>query len=474
MKLSYRIFLGFFLLVGLATYFVLRIFVQEVKPGVRQGLEVALVDTSNLLAEMAAPELKAGSLQNGPFAQATHRFADRTFGARIWGVDLRKGSFRVHVMDAKGIVVFDSEGRDEGNDFSRWNDVARTLQGGYGARSTRRDPNDDTTSVMHVAAPIMDGQRIIGVLSVSTPTASVVPFAERSRQRVFQASFLIMGVALLIGLGLSILLSRSVERLRDYARNVALGRKAVLPPMGSGELADLGRAVETMREKLEDRKYVERYVHALTHEMKSPLSAIHGAAELLREEMRSDDRARFLENIREQEERLQRLIQSMLELASVEQRQSLRQPARIALAPLIEGVAAALEPSLALRELRTEIKAPADAFTVGEAFLLEQAFRNLLQNALEFAPPGSLLRIFVSGQGSNWILHLQDSGPGIPDYALPRIFEPFYSLPRPGTQKKSTGLGLSFVRQVAELHGGSVVVGNIEGGCEAQVILPKA
>ncbi len=474
MKLSHRIFLGFFLLVGLATYFVLRIFVQEVKPGVRQGLEVALVDTSNLLAEIAAAELKAGTLQNGAFAEAVHRFSDRTFKAHIWGVDLRKAGFRVHVMDAKGIVIFDSEGRDQGQDFSRWNDVARTLRGDYGARSTRSDPKDDTTSVMHVAAPILDGPRIVGVLSLAAPTASVLPFAERSRNRVFRASLLIMALALLIGLGLSMLLTRSVERLRDYASAVAAGRKAVLPALGGGELSELGRAVETMREKLEDRQYVERYVHALTHEMKSPLTAIHGASELLREEMPDADRRRFLENIREQEERLQRLIQRMLEQASVEQRQGLQQATRIELAPLIKHVAESLAPSFKVRDLRMEFKLNEDAFTHGEAFLVEQALRNLLDNALEFSVLGSAIHISMEVQGSKHLIQIRNSGPSIPDYALTKIFDPFYSLARPDSRKKSTGLGLSFVREVAELHGGSIEVVNVEGGCEARLVLPMA
>ncbi len=474
MRLSYRIFLGFFLLVGLATYFVLRIFMQEVRPGVRQGMEVALVDTANLLSELAAPELKAGTLDRGPFAEAVHRFSDRTFQARIWGVDLRKAGFRVHVMDAKGMVRFDSEGLDQGRDFSRWNDVYRTLRGEYGARSTRSDPKDETSSVMHVAAPILDGSKIIGVLSVASPTASVIPFAERSQQRVFRASLLILAVALLLGLGLAMALTRSVEKLRDYAAEVSLGRRAVLPKLSGGELADLGRALETMREKLEGRQYVERYVHTLTHELKSPLAAIRGAAELLQEDLPDLDRRRFLANIREQEERLQRLIQRMLDLASLEQRQGLQQPARLRLAELVDRVVETLHPRLALRNVSVDSNLPPEACTFGEAFLLEQALTNLLDNALEFSSTGGTLRLALESTTDGHTLVIRDTGPGIPPYALEKIFDPFYSLPRPDTGKKSTGLGLSFVRQVAELHGGSIRVGNVEGGCEARLLLPKA
>ena len=139
----------------------------------------------------------------------------------------------------------------------------------------------------------------------------------------------------------------------------------------------------------------------------------------------------------------------------------------------VPSVTAALEPSLTLRGLSLQVEVPESAFIHGEAFLLEQALRNLLDNALEFSPAGGTIHISEKTEGVNHIIRVQDSGPGIPDYALSKIFDPFYSLPRPDTQKKSTGLGLSFVRQVAELHGGSIAVGNVEGGCEARLTLPK-
>jgi len=77
--------------------------------------------------------------------------------------------------------------------------------------------------------------------------------------------------------------------------------------------------------------------------------------------------------------------------------------------------------------------------------------------------------------GNHIALVVKDQGPGIPEFAVTRIFEPFYSLPRPATHKKSTGLGLSFVREVAELHGGSIEVSNRpDGGVEARLLLPLA
>jgi two-component system sensor histidine kinase CreC len=471
-KLSVRVLLGFFLIVGLAAFFVLRIFMQEVKPGVRQGMEVTLVDVANLLAELAAPELEAGTLVEGSFASAVERYTHRAPKARIWGMEKRRAEFRVYVTDAQGWVVFDSEGLALGQDFSRWNDVLMTLRGEYGVRSTRQIPGDERSSRMHVAAPILRGDRLLGVLTVATPTASVVPFAQRSQRRVFNAGLMLMGAALLTGIGLSWWLTRSLGRLRNYAREVAEGHKAVLPSLGGGELAELGLALEGMREKLEGRKYLERYIQALTHEMKSPLAAIHGAAELLDEEMPEAERRHFVANIREQELRLQRLVERMLGLAALQHRQGLEAAVELSISDLLSAVVSSKAVACAQQALRIEILGTPGVKVRGEAFLLELAISNLLDNAIDFSPTGGRIEVDLEAEDSKIILSVKDRGPGIPGFASQRIFEPFYSLPRPNTRKKSTGLGLSFVREVAELHGGSIEIRNRpDGGAEARLTL---
>ncbi|MCE1228052.1 MAG: two-component system sensor histidine kinase CreC, partial [Firmicutes bacterium] len=367
--MSLRVFAGFFLIVGLAAFFVLRIFMEEVKPGVRQGMEVALVDTAHLLAELAEPEMQQGRLAEGPFAQAVERYAQRGPKALIWGMEKRRAEFRVYVTDEKGIVVFDSNHQAEGQDYSRWNNVWRTLQGQYGARSSRSVATDESSSHMHVSAPILTKGRLIGVLTVATPTSTVMPYVQRSQRRVKLAGLVLMGTALATGVLLSWWLTRSLGRLRRYARDTAEGHKAARPILGSGELDELGRAMEGMREKLEGRKYLERHVQALAHEMRSPLAAIHGAAELLDGPLPEADRSHFVSNIREQEMRLQRLVERMMGLASLQQRQALEAVTEVSLAELLRETVA----SKATRALQADVHFTLDEEPVrvwGEAFLL--------------------------------------------------------------------------------------------------------
>ena len=108
----------------------------------------------------------------------------------------------------------------------------------------------------------------------------------------------------------------------------------------------------------------------------------------------------------------------------------------------------------------------------GDSLLLRQALGNLLDNAIGFSPRGGVVRIALWRGQNDACIEVCDQGPGVPAYAAERLFERFYSLPRPGGGK-STGLGLPFVREVAALHGGSVSVASAPGGgCCSRLLLP--
>jgi two-component system sensor histidine kinase CreC len=494
MKIGLRIFLGYFLIVALAALLLARVFVAEVKPGVRQAMEDTLVDTANVLAELATDDMLAGHINDGAFARRVRALRGRDFGAEIWGFDKRDSNYRIYVTDARGIVVFDSAGRDLGKDYSRWNDVYLTLQGRYGARSTRSDPTDETSTVMHVAAPIIahgrDGDRIVGVLTVAKPNRALAPFIARSQNTVLRWGWVLMGTALLVGLLVAAWLSRQVNALRRYAHAVTAGERAT-PPRAAGEFGELGRALETMRARLEGKEYVEQYVHGLTHEMKSPLAAIRGSAELLehahaghadgplvdgRPPMAEADRARFAASIRIQSERLAQMIDKLLALAAVEHRQRLDAPELLSPATLAREAAEQCAPRLAQAGVALKLGLAHGLPQIrGDAFLLRQALVNLIDNAADFSPPGGEIELRIEHAGEGLRIEVVDRGPGVPDYALPRVFERFYSLPRPQGGSRSSGLGLCFVAEVASLHAGSARLRNgDEGGTIASLDLPAA
>ena len=476
MKIALRVLLGYFLIVALAALLLANVFVQQVKPGVRQAMEDTLADTANVLAELATDDLLAGRIADGQFAARVRAMHARDLDARIWGEAKRHASYRIVATDARGVVVFDSTGKDVGRDNSRWNDVHRTLRGQYGARSTRDNPNDEGSTVMYVAAPIRDADgRIAGVLTVSKPNRSIQPFIERSQQVILRWGWVLLGSALLVGLLAAWWLSRQLARLRRYADAVAAGAPAQLPD-AAGEFADLGRALESMRRQLEGKQYVEQYVHALTHELKSPLTAIRGAAELLEGPLPEADRARFVASIGTQSRRMAGMVDRMLELAALEHRRRIDAAQPVAPAALAREALDDASTRAQARQVALRLHADADLPPLhGDPFLLRQLLGNLIDNAIDFSPQGGVVELRIARVAEGVRIEVADRGPGVPAFALARAFERFYSLPRPDGGARGSGLGLNFVVEIAKLHGGSVALDNREGGgALATVTLPQS
>lgn len=473
-RLALKVMLAFALVGSLAGLFVAQVLVAEVKPGVRQAMEANLVNSANLLAELAADDMAAGQIGNGPFAAAVARAVQRDPDAAIWRFPKHAIELEVRIVDPAGIVVYDSSGRHLGQDHSRWNDVLLTLRGQYGVRSSPVDANDPQgPSAMHVAAPVRDRDgQLLGVLTVIQPNASFDPYITAAGQAVVRKGIWLALLCTLIGGAFSAWLAWRVGRLRRYAEAVTRGASAIQPERSRDELGQLGRALATMREQLDGKAYVEQYVQTLTHEMKSPLAAINASAELLGAPMPEADRARFAASIGEQGARLAQMIDRLLALATLEQHRSLPERTPVDLGELVRQQVAASEAKARQRGLAFQLRLPAVAIVQGDGFFLRQALSNLLDNALDFAADGPVQVAVEAADGGYW-LWVTDDGPGVPDYARARVFERFYSLARPATGQRSSGLGLNLVAEVARLHAGRVALDNLPtGGACAGIWLP--
>ena len=459
MSTTSRILLGFLVFLAVGLYAFHDKLTKRVEREYLEAAEESMVDVAQLLAA----RLEAENFDIAGLRRERDAARRREFAAKIYDLTKTTLDMNLYVTDARGIVVFDSDGgRAEGQDFRGKRDVALTLAGSYGARSTLLDPNDADSSVMFIGAPIRRDGRIAGMVSVSKPQRSLFAFRDKTLLWMRTLGLIYFG-AVAVGTYLVVtLFSRPIRRLTAYAHAVARGERAA-PPRGlSGEAATLGRAFEEMRDALENRAYVENYVQTMTHEMKSPVAAIRGAAELLHEDMPPERRAKFVTNIQAEARRLQNIIDRLLALSALESRKKLDHPATVPLADLAHAVCDQLQPAADARRVTFDLTCDGQPEVLGESFLLESALHNLLQNAIDFSPEGTAIRIRVTPDAAAQHVEItvEDTGPGIPDYALPRLFERFYSLQRPDTGRKSSGLGLCFVREAAALHGGGVQVEN--------------
>jgi two-component system sensor histidine kinase CreC len=330
---------------------------------------------------------------------------------------------------------------------------------------------------MHVAAPVyapgVVPKQLIGVLTLSQPNRTFEPFIAASQQSILRRGGWLIGLSALIGLLITWWLAHGIGRLNRYAQAVSAGLPVAPPKPRRDEIGDLGQALERMRRKLAGKDYVEQYVQSLTHEMKSPLAGIRGAAELLQEPLPEAERQRFARHILDQQQRLTETIDKLLALAEVEQHGWLQTRERVVLQALLTQAADAVGTRLRANEVVLVVDVADDLDVQGDGFLLRQALSNLLDNAIAFSPRGGRIVLSAAAEGDHVQISVRDDGPGVPDYALERVFDRFYSLAAPATGQRGTGLGLPFVREVVRLHGGSVTLGNrIEGGALAVVRLP--
>jgi two-component system sensor histidine kinase CreC len=468
MKLGQRLLVFYFLILGLVGWFVLDMVFGQAKPLVRQSAEETLVDAANLLAEIVAEDAHNGEIVITPsLRQALNRYAGRTPDADIWGLKKDRTHTHIYITGPTGLVLFDSRGKDEGQDFSRWNDVHLTLQGRYGARTTRSDPDDPSTSVMYVAAPVRDSGSLIGVISLGKPGRAIEPFVQRAERHLMLYGGLALFGCLLLGVLLAWWLSRRVNRLRRYAEAVANNERPAPPVFrGNDEIRDLADAVTSMRRRLEERARLEDNVSLLTHEMKSPLAAIRGAGEILHDEINDPSLTRFTDNVIHESQRLSDLLDRLLAMAKLEKLESLpARKSRVTISTLVEDWQRSRFSLLAEKHLDVSVK---DGVLQAEAETLKLALFNLLDNALRFANAETTLTVQVAGDR----LTVENIGPPIPDYALDRVTERFYSLPAPG-HDKSSGLGLAMVNEIANLHGGSLTLDNTDNGVRATLIIPQ-
>lgn len=470
-----RIFIGILLIYAVGIAFMLYRLVAEIDPRYRESAEESLVETSHLLASLIEQDVSAGAINTARLEPLFKSLYARQFLSQIYSVTKTRVEMRAYVTDRAGRVLFDSLGQQTGADFLPWRDVSYTLRGDYGARTTADVEDDPRTSVMYVGAPIRFNNEIIGVATVGKPVTSFGQFVSAARQKTLFVGLVSVFAVLLLAVIVSVWLVRPFGLIADYIRYVRAQRSLNLPRLGRRAIGVIGAAYDEMRDALAGRNYVADYVQTLTHEVKSPLSAIRGAAELLQEEaMPQTERQRFLSNITREAGRIQEMVDRMMELTALESRRSLDNTLPVAMKPLIEELAAAAQDIAGLRSIGVQVDAPQDAMVEGDAFLLRRALSNLLDNAIDFSPDGSTVLLSLRTTTRTVTLEVKDHGPGIPEYAQDKVFEKFYSLARPHSRKKSTGLGLSFVREIASLHSGRIELVNADGGgAVATLSLPR-
>lgn len=310
-------------------------------------------------------------------------------------------------------------------------------------------------------------ERVLERLALESPEAAL-----NLRNPLRRLTVVILpGAALLAG-WLGWRMVRPIERLRDQvlAKEDDVCKAGDLDASRSDELGDLARSVNRLLDQLElRRRQNEAFVADLAHEFKSPVAAIRAAAEALDRPAAEIDPVR-LERIarilRDSGHRLDMLLSQFLELARAEGGMIDAERAEVDVAALARGIAGSFAQDPRYLALSFEVHGPAELVVLGVASGIESALRNLIDNAASFAR--TRVGVFVRREGSSIVIEVDDDGPGVATEDAARVFDRFFTRPRPnaepGNAKPGTGLGLSLVRAVAVAHAGSVELGEAPGG----------
>jgi two-component system sensor histidine kinase ChvG len=348
-------------------------------------------------------------------------------------------------------------------------EVKEALAGRRGAhtRIRAREP----AVLLFMAEPIRHEGRPAGAVYVVRSTRPALIELYRIRSGLIR----VLAVAILFTALVTLLLAWSISlplgKLSRAAKRVAGGeRDVVIPTGGGGEIRELGESFAAMKQRLDARlRYISDFAADVAHEFKSPLTSIRGAAELLDEGAADDPdaRRRFLRNIELDVARLDRLVSRLLELSRIEA--SAEPMGVVDLEALLHQVA----DRASLPDQPIEVRcALTQRFVRARGADLETALINLLDNAVRFSPAGSPVILTAEGGPPALVyrIFVKDSGPGIPESNLDRIFDRFFTT---DADRDGTGLGLSIVRSVVEAHGGRVTVKSPPGeGATFTIELP--
>jgi len=232
------------------------------------------------------------------------------------------------------------------------------------------------------------------------------------------------------------------------------------------DITDLKRADQIRRD----------FVANVSHELRTPLTAIRGYVEALSEgDSDPAEHGRFLAVITRHTERMERLVRDLLRLARLDAGQETLDIVACDVRALIQAVMADVAPALDGRHQRVEIAVAPGAETVaGDPAKLHDALRNLVANAVTYAPERTTIHIDARRSDNQVAIAVSDEGPGIPEDDLPRVFERFYRVDKSRARDPGgTGLGLSIVKHLVELHRGQVRAENRpEGGARFTITLP--
>ncbi len=349
-------------------------------------------------------------------------------------------------------------------------ELVKSLQPGIEELARLDGPAGET--VFTVVTPILQNGQAVGSVVVTSPAGELDQMVRSERERVLQ----MFAIATVVSVGLSMVLASTISNpLSDLAAAAEIGRDKGKQNVNPGrvripdltarpdEIGRLSGALRGMVSALYDRiDGNEQFAADVAHEIKNPLASLRSAVGTLGLAKRDDQRQRLLEVIEHDVRRLDRLVSDISNASRLDSELVKEEEERFNLLEMLSNLAQYLGEDAKGKGIEFIADLPNTPIHIhGLEARLAQVFVNLITNAVSFCEDGDAIRIWARTRENRVLVVVEDTGPGIPEQALTKIFNRFYSQ-RPEEQfGNNSGLGLAISKQIVEAHGGVIWAENI-------------
>ena len=347
--------------------------------------------------------------------------------------------------------------------------VAAALQNGTEVR-TSTDLHGNT--IFTVATPINSGPRVLGAVAIASAAGEIDGLVRAEREQILQ----MFVIAILVSVGLSLVLASTIANpLSDLAAAAEIGReknarkfspsRVRIPDLTArpDEIGRLSAALRGMVAALYDRIDAnEQFAADVAHEIKNPLASLRSAVASLRLAQRDDQKNKLLDVVEHDTRRLDRLVSDISNASRLDSELVKEEEAPFDLLKMIGNLADYLGNEARDKGVEFITDMPPDPIVIeGLESRLAQVFVNLLSNAISFCDHGDAIRVWVRKRENRVLVVVEDTGPGIPEQALTKIFNRFYTERPVDHFGNNSGLGLAISKQIVEAHGGVIWAENI-------------
>ena len=349
-----------------------------------------------------------------------------------------------------------------------WKPALRAAQTGRPSTGTE---GSTAGTVAEAAVPVINDGRVTDVIVYSSPVSDVVHSVSIVRRQILIAGGIALLLALVGGYLVARALAQRVKRLELAAEQVAAGNfEKPIPVDSSDELGQLAVAFNQMQHQLAQLESArEKFIATASHELRTPIFSLGGFVELLEDEdLDEETRRRFLEQVKDQVERLRKLSVDLLDLSKLESGSLELRPEQVDLGELTRSVSGEFEPALAQHDAHLELRLARTIDVQCDPVRVAQIMRILIDNALTHTGSGTRIVVTAGRDDGHVRLAVRDDGQGIDPGAVGRIFEPFYT----GDDVQGSGLGLAIASELAERMEGRLLVSSGPGQTVFTLELP--